>query len=708
MEFRIADTFTDSLNKLTGQEQKAVKTTAFDLQLNPANPGMQFHRLDKTKDPNFWSIRVNRDIRVIVHKTDANLLLCYVDHHDKAYAWAQRRKIERHPKTGAAQLVEVRERVQEVPIYKDVLIEREVLVEKEVVVEVPVAGSSPAKPLLFEQIAEDDLLGYGIPPEWLDDVRQANEDSLFELAPHLPQEAAEALLELATGGSPQVTPPIAADADPFDHPDAQRRFRVLDDVEALERALAYPWEKWTVFLHPSQRRLVERSYSGPTRISGSAGTGKTIVALHRAVYVARQHPNATILLVTFSDALANALNIKLHRLIGNEQEIRERIIIHAIKELGADLHNEAFGPPKVATADQVHSLLTEAAAAKQEARFTPDFLFTEWRDVVDAWQIDSWDGYENVPRLGRKRRLGGKQREALWTIFSHVRKQLIAQGLVTWPMIYQRVAEHVGYEADREARFDFAMVDESQDLGIAELKLLAALVRPQPDGLFFTGDLGQRIFQQPFSWKRLGVEIQGRSHTLNINYRTSHQIRHQADQLLPTTIRDVDGNVEERGGTISVFNGPKPTVDFFDDADAEQAAVAQWIADRLAEGIPPDEIGVFVRSAAQLPRAVATVQQSGATPTELDNQVIADPGCVSVSTMHLAKGLEFRAVAVMACDDEVMPLQARIERVTDESDLEEVYNTERHLLYVACTRARDHLVVAGVDPASEFLDDLRD
>lgn len=704
MEFRIADTFTDSLSKLTGQEQKVVKTTAFDLQLNPANPGMQFHRLEKTKDPNFWSIRVNRDIRVIVHKTKANLLLCYVDHHDRAYAWAQKRKIERHPKTGAAQLVEVRERVQEIPVFKDVLIEREVVVEKEVVVEAP--GAPIAKSLLFTQIPEDDLLGYGVPPEWLEDVRRADEESLFELADHLPQEAAEALLELAVGGVPQVTPPIAADADPFDHPDAQRRFRVLEDVEALERALEYPWEKWTVFLHPSQRRLVERDYSGPARVSGSAGTGKTVVALHRAVYLAHQHPNSTILLVTFSDALANALNIKLHRLIGNERDMRERIFIHSITELGSDLHTEAFGPAKVASVQHLRSLLTSTAADLQETRFTEDFLFAEWNEVIDAWQLDSWDDYENVPRLGRKRRLGGKQREALWAIFSQVRSQLAEQKLVTWPMIYRKVTNH--HKSLGLSPFNFAIIDESQDLGIAELKMLGALANGSTDSLFFTGDLGQRIFQQPFSWKQLGVEIQGRSHTLKINYRTSHQIRGQADLLLPSTIRDVDGNIEERGGTISVFNGPTPTVEFFDDIEEEQAAISQWITQRLADDIQPDEIGVFVRSTNQLPRAIAAVNQSGAKPTELDNQVIAEPDCVSVSTMHLAKGLEFRAVAIMACDDEVIPLQSRIERVTDESDLEEVYNTERHLLYVACTRARDHLWVSGVDPASEFLDDLID
>ena len=223
-----------------------------------------------------------------------------------------------------------------------------------------------------------------------------------------------------------------------------------------------------------------------------------------------------------------------------------------------------------------------------------------------------------------------------------------------------------------------------------------------------TSDPGQRIFQQPFSWKSLGVDVRGRSHRLRVNYRTSHQIRSCADRLLPSSLADVDGNVEDRRGTVSVFNGPAPTIRVLEDPDRETTAVGEWIADRLKGEIQPHEIGVFVRADGQLKRARAAVKAAGAKATELSDKVETTVGYVSISTMHLAKGLEFRAVVVMACDDEIVPLQDRIETVSDDSDLEEVYNTERHLLYVACTRARDHLLVTGVDPASEFLDDLTD
>jgi superfamily I DNA/RNA helicase len=330
---------------------------------------------------------------------------------------------------------------------------------------------------------------------------------------------------------------------------------------------------------------------------------------------------------------------------------------------------------------------------------------SEWTEVVDAWQLTSWEAYRDAARLGRRTRLPERRRQALWEIFAQVRAGLKRGGLLTEADIYCRIAEHLG--VSQRQPYDFVIVDEAQDVSVPQLRFLAALGGNRPDGLFFAGDLGQRIFQLPFSWKALGVDIRGRSATLRICYRTSHQIRAQADRLLGLEIADVDGIVEQRRGTISVFNGPAPRIFVADTAEEEAASVGGWLKERAAEGVRPEEMAVFVRSAAQLPRAREAVAAAGLSLTLLDDRVEMTRGHVAVGTMHLSKGLEFRAVAVKACDDEVIPLQERIETVADEADLEEVYNTERHLLYVACTRARDHLLVTGVNPASEFLGDLR-
>lgn len=688
MNFRIADTFTDSLARLTGDEQKAVKTTAFDLQINPANPGMSFHKLDAAKDKNFWSVRVSSDIRLIVHKAEGSLLLCYVDHHDKAYDWAARRKLETHPKTGAAQLVEIRETVQEilVPVY--------------VQEELPML----AKPALFAKRSDEELLGYGVPPEWLNDVRQATEDSLLVLADRLPAEAAEALLELATGGKPHVAPVAVLITDPFDHPDALRRFRVMTNVDELQRALDFPWEKWTVFLHPAQREFVERDYSGPARISGSAGTGKTIVALHRAVRMARLHPEARILLTTFSDTLANALKTKLKRLIGSEPRLAERIDVNSLPSLGVRLYKANVAPVNLATRETIRDLIGAAAKEVEGHKFNLPFLLSEWEQVVDAWQLETWESYRDVARLGRKTRLPEAKRTLLWAIVNRVQSEMKARNLITQAGLFTRLA--VALTQSKNRVYDFAVVDEAQDISVAHLRFFAALGASRPDALFFAGDLGQRIFQLPFSWKSLGVDIRGRSRNLRVNYRTSHQIRMQADRLLGPEVVDVDGNTETRDDTVSVFNGPPPMVRVLKTAPEENQFVGEWIADQVKKGVLPHEFGLFVRSSAQIDRAEAAVKVSGLPYKILDENVETNSGHLSICTMHLAKGLEFRAVVVMACDDEIIPLQERIETVGDDADLQEVYDTERHLLYVACTRARDHLLLTSVEPASEFLDDF--
>jgi superfamily I DNA/RNA helicase len=212
--------------------------------------------------------------------------------------------------------------------------------------------------------------------------------------------------------------------------------------------------------------------------------------------------------------------------------------------------------------------------------------------------------------------------------------------------------------------------------------------------------------QQAFSWKALGIDID-RSNTLHLNYRTSHQIRMQSDRLLGPEVSDVDGNTEERSGTISVFNGPLPEIRVLSSPEEEIDSVAQWLSQLETGGVRPHEIGVFVRSSAELDRARSAVEKAGMDFKVLDEHLETKSGNVAIGTMHLAKGLEFRAVVVMACDDEVIPLQSRIETVTDDADLQEVYETERHLLYVACTRARDFLLVTSGASASEFLDDLR-
>ncbi len=670
INFLIAETFTASFNRLSGLDQKAVKASIFDLQMDPSGNGLQLHRIDKSKDPNFWSARVNRDVRLIVHKTGESLLVAYVGHHDDAYGWATRRRIEAHPRTGAIQIVEVRELVEEAAPAK------------------PKAKPAPA---LFATLDDNALLSIGVPADWLADVKIASEEGFFALAQHLPAEAAEALLEYATTGRLAPPTPKPAIADPFAHPDALRRIRPIADQQELEQALAFPWEKWGVFLHPSQRALVERAFSGPARAAGSAGTGKTIVVIHRAVRLARENPSARILLTSFSQPLADAMAKKLLVLAPETGGIVQRITtasFHGIAEQMYQLEHDVR--PRIASETLLRERLRTAAANLKG--FSERFLISEWTNVIDAWGLTSLEAYATVQRMGRKSRLGPNQRASLWPVFQAVREALAAERYTTWAEVFTSLATALAQRAHKP--FDHIIIDEAQDLAPAELRFFAALAPAKADGLFLSGDVGQRIFQHPYSWASLGVDVRGRSHTLKVCYRTSQQIRRAADQLLPAVLRDTDGLEDERRGIISVFEGPAPEVKSLASIEIEAEIVRKTVSTWLDEGIAPCEIGLFVRTTELVARARAAIAGLAGA-----DEMVTVP-------MSLAKGLEFRAVIVMACNQGVLPLDERVADAADEAELDDIYETERRLLYVACTRAREHLLLTGVTPTSEYLADF--
>lgn len=682
VNFLIAETFTASFNRLSGLDQKAVKASVFDLQMDPSGNGLQLHRIDKSKDEKFWSARVNRDIRLIVHKSGDSLLVAYVGHHDDAYAWAERRRIEAHPRTGAIQIVEVRERVEEVAAPD----------KFDFVFPVSAGGTKDTPVPLFSKLDDNALLSIGVPADWLADVRATTEDGFFTIADHLPAEASEALLEYAATGT-LVAPTPPASVDPFTHLDALRRIRPIADQEELEQALAFPWEKWGVFLHPSQRTLVDRSFSGPARVAGSAGTGKTIVAIHRAVRLARENQSARILLASFSQPLADAMAKKLLVLAPEAGGIVPRITTASFQGIAEQMFQLEYGVrPRIASDAVLRERLRTAAAAANLKGFSERFLLSEWSNVIDAWGLTSLDAYISVHRMGRKSRLGPNQRAKLWPVFQAVRDALSGERYTTWANVFSGLGDALAQRPHKP--FDHVVIDEAQDLAPAELRFFAALSPAKADGLFLSGDVGQRIFQHPFSWASLGVDVRGRSHTLKVCYRTSQQIRVTADRLLPTVLRDTDGLEDERRGIISVFDGPAPVVQSLSTLAAEADLVRETVDGWSHEGIAPHEIGLFVRTSHLVTRARAAIAG------------LAGAEDMTTVPMSLAKGLEFRAVVVMACDEGVLPLDERVADAADEAELDDIYETERRLLYVACTRAREHLLLTGVTPTSEYLRDL--
>lgn len=677
----LSSTFTDALTKLTQSEVGAAMLAALDLQRDPSGYGKRMHRIDNA--PGFWSARANRDIRLVIGKDGDHMVLAWAGHHDDAYRWAEGRRLTQHERTGAMQFVEI--------------VSVEAMVEAPATIVTHVASPSPVpvrRP--FEMLTDDQLLDVGVPRDWLQPVRESSETEVSALLDRLPAEASEALMDFVTGGRLEDHIAIKMpEADPFAHPDAQRRFRTVDNIEELQAALDQPFAKWAVFLHPAQRALVERDWTGPTRVSGTAGTGKTIVALHRAVQLARDS-EARVLLTTFSKPLAQALLSKRDILTESNPGARSRVSVAALDQAAYNLYEARFGKPTMANDAPIRAAVTAAREAGLGAAHSTEFLIEEWNELVDAWNVTDADAYASIPRLGRRTRLGPVQREAAWGVFAFIRARLADRKLTTWPELYAKLTTSL--VGGSTLPYTHVIVDEAQDLSVAQVRFLAEIAKRRPNALFLAGDLGQRIFHLPFSWSRLGLDIRGRSHCLKVNYRTSHQIRAAADRLLPAVIADMDGVEEGRRGTVSVFDGPVPEVMLFKSHDEEQSAVGKFIQSVLAQGVFPSEIGVLVRGQGQLGRARKAITIAG-----LDAR--SDDG-VAILKMHDAKGLEFRAIAVIACDDDVLPDPARLAAIGDAAELEAAYETERHLLYVACTRARDRLLVTGVSPGSEFLDDL--
>lgn len=674
MRFLIADTFMKSLARLSREDQALVKQAAFEFQAAPANPGYQFHKLERAKDPRFWSFRPESDIRIIVHRDGASsLMLCYAAHHDEAYRWAERRTLEVHPTTGAAQFVEVQERVEEVV--------RRVVRDQE--------------PALFERYERDYLLGLGVPPEWIDALRTIGESAFMDIAEQLPAEAAERLLDLAAGKAV----PLPADprpADPYAHPDAQRRFRALGTQHELQAALDAPWDTWAVFLHPTQRGLIERTAGGPARVTGGAGTGKSVVALHRAAHLARASAEGRVLLTTFSRALATRLEHSLRVLMGQDPA-RERIVVRHLHAVAAELALGDGADFKPATDADVGACLDVALRGRQNEYLTPAFARSEWTHVVDAHGITTWEEYKAVSRKGRGVPLSAKKRALSWGVLKAAFAELQRRGLSTFSLLCSAAVARL----QSQRPFHQVVADECQDFGPAELRLLRALCAEQPNDLFFCGDEGQRIYKGRASWLSLGVDVRGRSSRLRINYRTTEQIRRQADRLLPGSVRDGES---EPNDTVSLLSGPPPELGGSDHPGAERDKLAAWLIARREEGLALHEIALFARTHKLVQdRIIPALSAAQLNHQTLDPDAMPIPGRVVTGTFHAAKGLEFRAVAIAACDRDQVPLRSIVRRLEDHADREDFVEQERHLLYVAFTRARERLLVTWSGTGCEWI-----
>jgi Txe/YoeB family toxin of Txe-Axe toxin-antitoxin module len=670
----LADSLFDSLADLEKDERLRVLTFISELRRGPKSAGMSLERIGRTKD--LWSGRISQELRAILYRDGDTIAILHAGHHDPAYRWAERRDIGRHPVTGVFQIVETVETVREV--------ERLIITE-------------PAAPPLFAAHDDDYLISLGVPAAWLPTLRKkiTDADQLLALTEHLPPDVTDRLLDLADGHIVAPPAPLPVDRPLVEGTDS-RRFFVLEDDDLLRAALDAPLDRWIAFLHPTQQRLVTATFTGPAKVTGSAGTGKTVVALHRARHLARA--GKRVLLTTFSRTLCANLERNL-RLLCTDDE-RQRITVATVHAQALALARRASPRLQPATTERIEAILKELAQAAPGVDH--ELLLAEWSGVINPQGLTDWPDYRAAKRTGRGRALTVRERKAMWELFEALRARLFAEGKLDWPAICQRAALVLA-DPLTPRPFDAVLVDEVQDLSVPELRLLAALTAHDPGQLLLCGDTGQRIYSGGFSLSALGLQVRGRSTVLRINYRTTEQIRRAADRLIDPQIDDMDDGAETREGARSILRGPVPTLQGYADPQAEHAAAVAHLQRWLGAGLRPESIAVFARTKRELEALARALVAAGLPHHTLGDDDTATPPAIALGTMHRAKGLEYKAVLLIACTAKLLPFHLALSKLTDPQDRERAAAAERRLLYVAMTRARDELRLTWHRDPSPFL-----
>ncbi|MFJ4097331.1 UvrD-helicase domain-containing protein [Kitasatospora sp. NPDC089913] len=679
---------------------------AFEKFASATHTGAHLEKLTNQRDPRIRTIRITDFWRGVVLKAEEGdvYLLLKVLPHDKANDWACK---HRASVNAATQGVEIR---------NDVALEHATESLR------AVAGEESRR--LFAGHSDKVLRQLGIEEEILPIIRLLPDDTHLEaLHTVLPEQQFDVLLGLASGMEPEevdreivqayARSAVPEEAEPSGDglvaamAHARGRVALVSGPTELLEILERPFDTWRIFLHPAQYRIAYReSYGGPARVTGGPGTGKTVVALHRAHQLARRlpadAPDGCVLLTTFTKDLAAELERCLALLIADER-VRAKVRVVNVDALANEVvRRERGGAPLKILVDQREILARWGRISRGLGLdFADTFLDQEWRQVVLAQAITSPEQYLKAPRDGRGKRLGPLQKAQLWRAVVAFEEKLRQSGEWTFFQVCARAAQVLDEPSDRP--FRHVVVDESQDLHPAQWRFLRALVAPGPDDLFIAGDTHQRIYGNKVSLRSLGIQVAGRSSRLRINYRTTHEILTWAASLL-TGERpdDMDGGEESLAGYHSTLHGAHPDVHGHPGKAEEIKALVARIEKWIGSGVRPEDIGVAVRFV-QLGRDIAQALEQAGTPAWVLGTGASGTG-VRIGTMHRMKGLEFRCVAVAGVCDTVVPMRSAITPLeSDAQQHREDLAGELSLLFVACTRAREALSLSWHGAPSTFL-----
>lgn len=688
----ISDDFLDALDRLPGNVRPRVREYIRRLYQNPAHPSLNYESIKKARDARMRSCRINDDYRAVVAhpRGDGTYVLLWVDKHEEAYRWARTHCLAADDARGLV-IVPVSELADEQPDRQNTTR----------------STSLPGNSLL-QHCTDEQLTQTGVPDIFLPALRACTtQAALFGALSALQEQVAQAVKRLALGDdlldeslaqqSPGQEPSGSSETNPIEvvlhRPQSSRRFVMVTSQHELEQALDYPLERWRLFLHPAQQNIVRQHFDGPALVSGGAGTGKTVIGLHRARYLAGEiytGPDDRVLLTTFTANLAENLAVLVDSLCGEDIETRRRIQVkhvHALAKQLRGLANEQF---TIIEGARAMYLMRQAAHCYDGLGFSPSFYYSEWKEVVQERDVSTLVEYLRVDRSGRGKGLTQVQRMKIWPVLEAYRQSVVDARLEEWPDVLRRVRQLL---ADGQIRLPYqyraVIVDEAQDMGTPEMRLLLALVGQGPNNLLLLGDTRQQIYARGSYVHLLAVPLGRRHLYLQINYRTTEQIRAAASQVVGDALA-LNGDLLGMDNSISLLSGLSPAIHEFATEDEEQQAVLLAIKEALA-AMPPAEIAVIGRTKGMVSLYHRKLQAAGVPAVKLEGRGPVEAG-VQVMTMHRAKGLEFRAVFVVGCSADRVPSPYFGD---DEPGRAEHEARERRLLYVAMTRAREMLWISG-------------
>ncbi len=660
---------------------------------NPTAPGINYEKLNACQDKKICSVRIDNTYRgIVVRQPETGVyLLLWVDHHDEAYAWAKNKKCEVNPKTGAIQIYDMIVTPQELPEAEDFM--------------------------LFSEVSDKDLIELGLPEDMLSFIRSiGNAQEFYDKKSSFPADAFETLSWLVEGFPLDEVKALAKQeqkdrevsdslAEALDSPETLKSFVVVEGEEELRHIMAAPLEKWRVFLHPTQRKIVKRNYSGAARVLGGAGTGKTVVAMHRAKNLAATlKERERILFTTYTANLASDIRDNLRKICTME-ELRRIDVINLDAWVSQFLREHGYSA-EIVYDEKLTKIWEDAVAANDfEGEFPVSFYEDEYTRVVVAQEAFSLEKYVKATRIGRGTRLDRKKRMRIWKVFEAYQNSMKEQQIrdINTAMYECRLLIS---KSPSETRYKHVIVDEGQDLSVNAFRLLRTIAGEEHENdIFIVGDAHQRIYKNKAALSKCGINVRGRSSILRINYRTTEEIRKAAFALLNgISFDDLDDDFDTGDRCQSLTHGKAPQVLQFSNANKEFDAVFKEIKSLTDSGVSAKNICVVARTHKLLDDYISQFTSNGLRCYEIRGSKADDRAQegIRVATMHRVKGLEFQYVFIVAANKRIIPLASAIDH-TDAISEQETMTAEKCLLYVALTRAQKGAYISGYGKMSEFL-----